>query len=238
MDILITAYKYDGNGWFDGTTCWQFSEVDNAYLEVPNSTSVAPELSVGTWPKWDATQKAWVSTPTPATPEELVGVKVALFPTSTYEQFLQAQVESFANDDGFTLTRDEAQGVCWLEVFTSPVQDIEEVRKAKLEAIKQGLEEYRKSATLQSSLGFVVDATERSLVDVQGLIVLNPPEGHVIFRDANNAFHQITVEDLHTLQKEIYAKGLEGYSIKWKLDKAVTDAKTVEEIEAVEVVYV
>lgn len=120
-----------------------------------------------------------------------------------------------------------------------PKPPLEEVKARKAQEILHGLEHYRTSATVLCHLGFEIDATERSLVDIQGLmkIMADTPEAEVTFRDANNEFHKIPYSKLAILEKEVYAKGLEGYQIKWALDKRLAEAQTVEDVEAIEVKY-
>lgn len=157
---------------------------------------------------------------------------------------LYMSFEEFCNERWITCSpnpSDELLTSLGLEkVEVAPPQpSLEEAKAQKSAEILRGLEQYRTSATVFSHLGFEIDATERSLIDIQGLmkIMADTPEAEVTFRDAHNEFHKIPYSKLAILEKEVYAKGLEGYQIKWALDKRLAEAQTVEDVEAIEVKY-
>lgn len=82
------------------------------------------------------------------------------------------------------------------------------------------------------------DATRRSIEDIDGLIDLvssGALPAPVTFRDYDNAYHQLTLEQLNTLRLETKGRGPLLYARKWELEAAVDAAKTVEAVQAVDV---
>lgn len=78
--------------------------------------------------------------------------------------------------------------------------------------------------------------------DVNGLVVeaessATFSETGLIFMDANNEGHQVSLEDLKTLQLEIIAAGNAAYQEKWKLRDAINAATSKDELEAIEIKF-
>ena len=55
--------------------------------------------------------------------------------------------------------------------------------------------------------------------------------------DAKNVGHEVTLDQLKTLQLEIIASGNAAYQEKWKLRDAIEAATTKEELDAIEIVF-
>lgn len=89
-------------------------------------------------------------------------------------------------------------------------------------------------ATLISSLGFEADADERAMIDVSGLVALEAP---AIFMDANNVPHELTVEQIKVLHKEIIQSGNKAYETKWALRNAINACGSLEELKAIELKF-
>ena len=85
--------------------------------------------------------------------------------------------------------------------------------------------------TFKSSLGFVVDGDARSRDNLSGLI--NFGVEPVAFRDHDNGDHSLTLADLRTLLKEAQMNGAMLYQQKWKLQKAIADAKSLKALKAI-----
>lgn len=114
-----------------------------------------------------------------------------------------------------------------------PVKNFEELKAEKLEEIKQNVIQEEKSGYLKSSLGFNIDATRKSKEDVDGIIksMENANVNNILFRDYDNIFHTLELEQVKTLSVEIINKCLSLYSHKWDLQELVADAKTLAELE-------
>lgn len=85
-------------------------------------------------------------------------------------------------------------------------------------------------ATLISSLGFEADADEKAYTDVNGLVTLGES---AIFMDAHNEPHQLTIDQLKTLQRELIESGNYAYQTKWAYREAINGASSKEELEAI-----
>ena len=90
--------------------------------------------------------------------------------------------------------------------------------------------------TFKSSLGFVVDGDARSRDNLLGLI--NSGVEPVSFRDHDNGDHQLSLNDLRLLLKEAQMNGAMLYQQKWKLQKAIADAKSLKALKAIEIQFV
>lgn len=114
---------------------------------------------------------------------------------------------------------------------------LEEVKAAKLSEIKAAFAAAEADGFVESSLGFRADATRRSIGDIEGLIdlvasgVLTAP---VTFRDYDNGYHQLTLDQLNTLRLEAKGRGPLLYARKWELEAAADAAETVEAVQAVD----
>ena len=89
--------------------------------------------------------------------------------------------------------------------------------------------------TFKSSLGFTVDGDARSRDNLLGLI--NIGQEPVAFRDHDNGDHSLTLDNLKTLLKEAQMNGAMLYQQKWKLQKAIADAKSLKALKAVEIKF-
>lgn len=59
----------------------------------------------------------------------------------------------------------------------------------------------------------------------------------VIFMDAHNEGHQLTLDQLKLLQLEIIGAGSAAYQEKWKLRDAIEKAKTKEELGKIVIAF-
>lgn len=122
----------------------------------------------------------------------------------------------------------------WAELGVTVVEilpDLDELKARKLRLLDAVFMQWREDrATLISSLGFTADADERAMIDVNGLVALG--EG-ATFMDAENKPHELTAEELKTLQVEIIQSGNAAYQQKWTLRKAVEEAESEDDLKAV-----
>lgn len=114
---------------------------------------------------------------------------------------------------------------------------LDEVKAAKLADIKAAFAAAEADGFVESSLGFRADATRRSIEDIDGLIdlvssgVFPVP---VTFRDYDNAYHQLSLDQLNTLRLETKGRGPLLYARKWELEAAADAAETVEAAQAID----
>lgn len=110
----------------------------------------------------------------------------------------------------------ENLGVTYSEQPDPPIiqhiPTLEEEKTIKLARLNDAFQQWRNDeATLISSLGFTADADERAMIDVSGLVTLDSP---ATFMDADNVPHELSAEELKTLQKEIIQSGNHAYQVK------------------------
>ena len=91
------------------------------------------------------------------------------------------------------------------------------------------------SMTFKSSLGFTVDGDARSRDNLSGLINIGVEP--VAFRDHNNGDHSLTLDNLRLLLKEAQMNGAMLYQQKWAMQKAISDAKSLKALKAVEIKF-
>ena len=89
-------------------------------------------------------------------------------------------------------------------------------------------------ATLISSLGFTADADEKANDDVSGLVILG---NSATFMDADNQPHELTIDQLKVLQKEIIESGVSAYETKWAYRNTINAATTVDTVNAIEIKF-
>lgn len=114
------------------------------------------------------------------------------------------------------------------------------VRERKLIELNTLWQIAENEGVIQSSLGFPIDANQRANRDVSGLISQFEMSNVTTtqFCDANNDFHEVTLDNLKTMQLELiqYAQSL--YATKWQLRAVIEAAKTVDELNAIDIKFV
>ena len=115
----------------------------------------------------------------------------------------------------------------------TPAETLEEAKARRLAELNAAHEAAEADAHVMSSLGFEVDANERANRDVEGLLKTMRAGETVAFCDYTNVFHQLTREQLATLQVEIIQNAQALYSQKWALRTAIGGAVSAEEVDAI-----
>ena len=107
----------------------------------------------------------------------------------------------------------------------------------QVENATAGFDAERKDSGMafKSSLGFTVDGDARSRDNLSGLINIGAEP--VAFRDHDNGDHSLTLDNLKTLLKEAQMNGAMLYQQKWALQKAISDAKSLKALKAVEIKF-
>lgn len=129
----------------------------------------------------------------------------------------------------------ESFGVAYREE-ADPEPTLDELKAQKLRELDRAFSRWRNSdATLISSLGFVVDADERAMIDVSGLVALG---GGAVFMDADNVPHQLTASEIKTLQAEIIQSGNRAYMTKWTFRGLIEGAESAEGLDAIDLKFI
>lgn len=124
-----------------------------------------------------------------------------------------------------------------LEAEADRPPTLEEAKAAKLEEIRAAFAAAESDGYVESSLGFRADATRRSIEDIDGLIDLvssGALPAPVTFRDYDNLYHSLTLDQLNALRLEAKGRGPLLYARKWELEAAVEAAGTVEAVQAID----
>lgn len=85
---------------------------------------------------------------------------------------------------------------------------------------------------LSSSLGFEINANSVANTNIDGLIKVLKKTGveSVLFRAFNNDLHNVTLDDLETMQMEIIMNGQALYAKKWELENIIDKASSIKEL--------
>ena len=125
-----------------------------------------------------------------------------------------------------------------IQEYVEPVQTLEEVKQDLLQKISYESDKFEQnkcdSMFITSSLGFRVNADRRSLQNVENLIRIGQ---ETIFKDYDNQFRSVTIQDLETLALEISINGSNLYNQKFRMQNAVLNASTKEELENFEIEF-
>lgn len=141
------------------------------------------------------------------------------------------EAAKWANENNATI---EDKGD-YYEVVAIPAPTLEEVKERKLSELSSAFDTWRSDgATLISSLGFEADADEKANADVNGLVIKGEP---AVFMDAHNQAHELTLDQLKTLQSEIIDSASYGYQKKWAYRDAINNATAVDALNAIEIVF-
>ena len=115
---------------------------------------------------------------------------------------------------------------------------LESLKAQKLNLLDLAFLRWRNDeATLVSSLGFTADCDERAMIDVNGLVTICGETQTVVFMDADNQAHELSLYKLKTLQSEIIQSGTLAYQTKWQIRQAIESAQSKVELDSIEIKF-
>lgn len=116
---------------------------------------------------------------------------------------------------------------------------LETRKNAKLEELNKSFKDVQETAYVISSLGFRANAGERAYRDVDGLITQMEEEAveYVNFRDYDNIFQPINLEEAKVLKLEIIKNGQSIYLQKWNYENEINSAETEEELNNIHIYF-
>lgn len=129
------------------------------------------------------------------------------------------------------------------QIVAVPEPSLEEVKSQKLQELDQKfMQWYEQDATVKSSLGFVADSDARAMMDTSGLVTTleaqsEEARGTVAFMDHDNVPHQLTLEQMKTVNLEIIQNGQSAYAQKWTMRTAIEQAQDVEAVNAISIEF-
>ena len=159
------------------------------------------------------------------------GYECACYPDTETPDFHARWVKTPAD------SKDNAAGEDGIAIALT-LAELKGFKKQQVENATAGFDAERKDSGMifKSSLGFVVDGDARSRDNLSGLINIGVEP--VSFRDHDNGDHQLTLDTLRTLLREAQMNGAMLYQQKWKLQKAIADAKSLKALKAIEIQFV
>lgn len=232
----------DEDGYFDGTVACMADARGALMLGADCYDIAAPEDDGKHFYKIAADGQSWEAEAIPQTAEECVGIVLDHHKQTERIHKLRTVFDELTkNSATYRLVQDPETNARSIEKI--PEKTVEEVRTEKKRALDSAFASwYEDGATLKSSLGFEADSASRAMQDVNGLVTAAEAQATfaadgLIFMDAKNVGHEVTLDQLKTLQLEIIASGNAAYQEKWKLRDAIEKAKTKEELEKIEIAF-
>lgn len=232
----------DEDGYFDGTVACMADARGALMLGADCYDIAAPEDDGKHFFKLSADKNGWVAEAIPTTAEECVGIVLDHHKQTERIHKLRTVFDELTkNSTTYRLVQDPETNARSIEKI--PEKTVEEVRTEKMRALDAAfMSWYEDGATVVSSLGFEADSDQRAISDVNGLVTAveaqaTLSDSGVIFMDAHNEGHQLTLDQLKLLQLEIIGAGSAAYQEKWKLRDAIEKAKTKEELEKIEIAF-
>jgi hypothetical protein len=156
-------------------------------------------------------------------PSELKSNSLALFKTKSPNVNVPKTDEEFWAQHGVEYTVEET-GI-----------NVEKFQKKM--RVKQAFKSWLDNAKLDSSLGFKIDAGTKSRNSIDDLLETVQEGETVSFRDALNETHELTIDDLKTLKKEIAQNNIYAHEQKWALDKKVEEASDQDGLRSIRIAF-
>ena len=233
----------DEDGYFDGMVACMADARGALMLGADCYDIAAPEDDGKHFYKIAADGQSWEAEAIPQTVEECVGITLDHHKqTERVHKLREVFEELTRGSTTFRLVQDPETNARTVEAI--PEKTVDEVRTEKLQALDSAFNAwYTDGATLKSSLGFEADSDSRAMQDVNGLVTAAEAQatfdtdGTLVFMDANNEGHAVTLDQLKVLQLEIINSGNLAYQQKWKIRDAIAKAKTKEELEAITIKF-
>ncbi len=115
------------------------------------------------------------------------------------------------------------------------------VKARKLAELNSGLSAARSDskASINSSVGFAINADDTANTNIAGLITYMESTGTetTSFMGFDNTLHDVTLQDLKTMQTELAVWGQALYAYKWQIRSQIDAAQTKEEVDAIDIDY-
>lgn len=89
------------------------------------------------------------------------------------------------------------------------------------------------SQYITSSVGFDVNVNINSMMTIQALLATTSEDQTINFRGYDNIDHQITYQELETINNEVNQWWIANFQKLWSAKQSINDATTVEQVNAV-----
>lgn len=117
--------------------------------------------------------------------------------------------------------------------YSVSYKPLEEIKNIRYKQIEERFNKISTTAYITSSYGFRVDANEVANRNVEGLLKVMKADNEetVLFKDYDNNFHNVTLEELEKIQLEIIKNGQNLYKQKWNFISDI--ASMTKELEVI-----
>jgi hypothetical protein len=111
------------------------------------------------------------------------------------------------------------------------------LKAAKKDELLNLFEEQFKNGKFMSSLGFEVDNRRYGSKNDKDNLLSLIDLGIYFFKDANNATHTLTLQQMLTLKAEMSADGLQKYNKKWNFESLIASCVDKTELDNLNIVF-
>ena len=124
-------------------------------------------------------------------------------------------------------------------LLEKPDKPFDIYKNEKYSELNSQFNQAENNGVIDSSVGFKIDATEKSSRDINGLIdsLEYTKEEKVMFCAADNSFHEVTLEQLKTMKIEVIQYGQQLYQKKWTYREQINQAQTKEDLDKIEIKF-
>jgi len=237
----VTGYHYDSeNLFYDGTRIVQ--KINGSANYPKYVIADAPAGESGYWYKCED-GASWTAVAKPTTCAEAVesGLSAVANSPKAHDREVCALLQALvaAESDEYQIKTDSSTLEMSIEEIPEPTFDeVKAEKEAELASVSGQYDQYKCDAMyITSSLGYRVNADIRSQTNMQGLIDVLDDSATTLYKDYDNTFQTVTKANLETLKSEALQNGQNLYQQKWKLQAAIDAATTVDELNAIEIVF-
>ena len=247
---IVNLPHIDEDGYFDGLCSCMYGPDGELMLGADTFNIAAPDSDGQHFYKLSDDKVSWIAEPIPTTAAECVGLVLPHEKQTARMHALRKVFEEVTKDSTeYRLVQDPITNAKSVEKI--PEKTLDEVRSEKHAELKSAFAAWgNEDGTLVSSLGYEIDSDRRAMQDVSGLVtkyqrILDKAKAagesvsetellpDVIFMDADNVGHEVSLANLKVMQDEITGSGDVAYKQKWAIRNAINAATTKEELEAI-----
>lgn len=123
--------------------------------------------------------------------------------------------------------------------YSISFKPIEEMKTIRYNEVETYFKKASEDAWVISTCGFKINAGDVANRDVEGLIKVMKADGneYELFRDYDNNFHKVTLNDLETMQLEIIKNGQNLYKQKWNFLNEISSMSEPQEVFSYSIIY-
>ncbi len=237
---LTTTYKYDQYGYYESSVTTQI--IDGKVLKPPRCIEAKPEFLEGFFYKINNELNGWEPEKKPTSAEECLNLHIKHEDNSDRGCELKKLMQDFCDADSEHYRVKRGEDLSW-SVEAIPPKTFEEVKADKVRELQTKSASFEtnlnKDMYFKSSLGFKCNGDRRTKDNLQDLIMYFDAQtkATVAYRDYDNQMQQLNKEQLQTLLREHIENGQDLYNQKWELENRLNQAHTIEDLNAINIVF-